>query len=457
MAKKFLILLTITVLIFGLAGCRTRGGGGSASKRVELTYYKLFDAEDTIKPIIQAYEKAHPNVKIKYKKFTEVEEYEELLINELAEGEGPDIFEVQNTWVPRHMKKITPLASETFTPQIFEETFVTVAAKDFLQVDPKDGVVKVYALPLSVDTLALYYNKAHFDRYVTETGKPALSWDGIKESVFQLRDDEGGALVRSGIAMGRSDNIALAEDILYALFLQYGVNFYDSTYKNVRFATGEGQDALKLFTSFADPKQKHYSWNSSLVNEDSMLKEVEAFLTGKTSMIIGYASLYEDFEVMSKNVKSAGQDVISLADIEVAPLPQKAEAEEQFKTYASYFGQTVSRTSKNPSQAWDFIQFLTTKEQAQKYLDAAKRPTARRDLIEGQKRDPVLGVFVQQLGYAESIPVYHDRKFKDFFVDAITAVVDDDMTPSEALSEAQQLINAILPEGGIYPPPPGIK
>ena len=63
---------------------------------VELVYYKMFDEEDVIKPLIQQYQSDHRNVKITYRKFTDLEEYQDLIVNELAEGEGPDIFSVPN-------------------------------------------------------------------------------------------------------------------------------------------------------------------------------------------------------------------------------------------------------------------------------------------------------------------------------------------------------------------------
>ncbi|MEK7528849.1 MAG: hypothetical protein AAB592_03700, partial [Patescibacteria group bacterium] len=100
---------------------------------------------------------------------------------------------------------------------------------------------------------------------------------------------------------------------------------------------------------------------------------------------------------------------------------------------------------------WDFVQFLTSKTGAQSYIKDAKRPTARRDLIDTQEKDAVLGVFVKQLGYAKSIPIYHDRKFAEFINGAISDVVDDNKNPTQALSDAQKLVNGVLPLEGIYP------
>ena len=49
---------------------------------IELTYYRLFDAEDVFGPLIKTYESEHPNIRINYKKLTDQDEYMDLIINE---------------------------------------------------------------------------------------------------------------------------------------------------------------------------------------------------------------------------------------------------------------------------------------------------------------------------------------------------------------------------------------
>ncbi|MCC6643750.1 hypothetical protein IT411_03295, partial [Candidatus Peregrinibacteria bacterium] len=139
--KRFISLLMLMVLTIGvLSGCLKKDRNTTTTTQkpgqIELVYYKLFDEEDVIKPLIQQYQSLHPNVQIKYKKFTEPDEYYQLLLNELAEGQGPDIFSVPNYWLLRNSKKITPLPPEAFGPQDFEDTFVSVATKDAVFTDP---------------------------------------------------------------------------------------------------------------------------------------------------------------------------------------------------------------------------------------------------------------------------------------------------------------------------------
>ncbi|MEK7524126.1 MAG: extracellular solute-binding protein [Patescibacteria group bacterium] len=450
--KSYILILILALLSLTLTGClRTRGG---SSGPVDLTFYGL-DNSDVFDPIISEYQQLYPAIRIKYKKFNDSRAFENLLVNEIAEGEGPDIFYLHNTWLPRHTKKIVPLVSDTLTPRKFPETFVNVSSEDFIQPDPTDGIRKIYALPLYVDTLALYYNKQDFEEKVPERGKPAGTWDQLKEDAFKFqRQGEDGKLQHGEIALGRADNIRLSPKIFWNLLLQAGVNLYDSEFKQVQLTSG-GQESFDYFLSFAGTLNKNYSWSTDLVPPDRPLAEVEAFLSGKVSAILAYSDLYARLETELKNVKTRNPSAINLKDVKVAPIPQIAEDEADYKAFADYYGLAVSRNSKNAAAAWSFIQFATGKSSAQVFHQKTKRPTARRDLIADQKKEPVTDVFASQLGYAASLRIFSDEKFETIIKEAIQNAVNG-QNSRDALGNAQARINDLLKLEaplGLYPKP----
>lgn len=457
MYKKILLGVAIIILVSFIAiKCarpRTPASGPAA-----LTLYGLADS-DVFDPIITRYKASHPGVAIKYKKFNDPIEFENLLVNEIAEGQGPDIFYLHNTWLPRHIKKLAPLQSDAFTQQKFSETYVNVTANDFIQPDPSDGNRKIYALPLYVDTLALYYNKSVYEKKLPEKGKPANNWDALKEDAFKLRKQaQDGALEEGAIALGRADNIRLAADIIYNLFLQSGVDFYDKDFKNAQFA-GPGQKSFDYFLSFADQKNKNYSWSAEIALPAQPLKEAEAFLAGRVSAILAYSNLYPALETNLRNVKSRNPSVINLSDVAVMPAPQIAANEADYKVWADYYGLAVSRNSKNAQAAWDFVQFAASQSESRFFHQKTKLPTARRDLIEEQKKEPVTDVFVSQVGYGGSFRLFSDVKFREFINEAIQNALSG-QTSSQALGAAQMKINDLLKleaPTGLYPPPPKKK
>lgn len=458
MFKKLFSLFLVSVFLF--TACRTKEAPDPVEsfEGIELTYYKMFDDSDVFEPLIAQYEADHPGLNINYRQFTDFEEYQRVILNEMAEGEGPDIFSMQNTWFESNYKKLTPMPEQFGTPADFSSTFVDVAYDDLVKV-AADGKERVYGLPLTVDTLGLYYNKDHFADRLPSQGGPSSTWEGIKEDVIALNKEDNsiGRLEVSGIAMGRADNIARGVDILYLLMLQNGVNFYNSNISEATFAGQQGgfgsyptEDAIDLFVSFADEDQRHYSWNSFIADDVSGQKELDAFVRGDVSMIISFAYEYENIINRINLLKAQGVRTIDPDAIGVTEVPQlfdPAVSSEKRVTYANYFAETVSRNTEYPGVAWDFLLFISNNENADYYFSKVKKPTARRDLIDDQKRDPVYGVFAEQVGFAESFPIVDFHAYKRLFEDLITSVNDTKQVRN--LAEVQDKITAMLPPEGL--------
>lgn len=459
-AKFTAILLVMCITIIAFSGCR--GKDQAAAKKIYITYYKYNEDPALFEPLIEEYESINKNVQIVYQNFTSLDEYEERIINEMAEGEGPDIFSIDNTWMSRHWKKISPLPLTKLTPEQFEAAFVDVTAKDLIR-PWLDGQRRIFALPLGIDALGLYYNKAQFEEKIPNRGKPASTWEGIQGDVFKLtvKDPSSDVFQNSGIALGRADNISHAVDILYLLMKQYKTDFYNQDASKAMFGERQGgligqsktpgADALAFFTSFAKPDNKNYSWNESMTAGDSGFKEIEAFASGKLSMFIGYAADYQKILNAIAALEDKNLAHINSEDVKAAQIPQ-VSAEENIGriTYTNYFAETVSRNSKNPLIAWDFLMFLASKKSQKHYFDKKSQLTTRRDLIEEQKQHPIYGVFISQLGFAESLLIYKDNKYKEIFSEAIMeALKTDKLLP--VLQAAEAKINFLLPRIGLIP------
>jgi ABC-type glycerol-3-phosphate transport system substrate-binding protein len=456
--KKLLAILLSTSLLVIASGCKKQAPVAQQRvKPVELTYYRLFDGEDVFQPLIQEYIRQNSHVSINYRKFTDPDAYIDLIINELAEGEGPDIFSMHNTWFTKHRKKLTPSPESLIGVQDFQDTFVSVAANDLILPDDA-GANRIYGLPLYIDTLALYYNVEHFEDAVPSRGKPATTWAELQEDVFKLTksDNSFERFERAGIAMGRSDNILRAVDMLYLLFIQYGVEMYDPLFTEATFASGAtppSVDALAFLTSFALPSSKYYNWNAYLADDDSDDKEITTFARGKVSMIIGYSYLYEQIMGQIDDLDKKGRKGIKKNVVKIAPIPQVEDPEtstEKRDTYASYFAETVSRTSDAPDEAWKFLSFLVSKENLQHYHEQTNNPTSRRDMIEEQMEDSTYGIFAEQIGFAESVTLANPDVYNDLFSQVITDVLST-KTPKKALQDAEAEANLHIPPGGLFP------
>ena len=417
MSKKITVfsLLLIFVLTAGF-GCKTVSKEATqASQPITLTFWQTFDDSDDYSDIIAKYQALHSNITIEYKKLR-YEEYENELLNAWAEDRGPDIFAIHNTWIKKYQSKITPMPAEitmayitktgtsqdsekielkttkSLTTRELKDNFADVVASDVILDDGK-----IYGLPLSVDTLAMFYNRDLLNS-AGIANAPQYWNKEFQQDVKKLsKQDPKKGLIQSGVALGTSKNIARFSDILSVLMMQNGSimsNNQQITFNSIPESMSSsnynpGLEALRFYTDFANPAKEVYSWNNDQSNS------LEAFASGNLAMFFGYSFDIEQIRAQAPKLNFG-----------ITKLPQ-IEGNSLEINFANYWVETVSKKSPHPNEAWDFVQFLTKEENAKTYLAKTKKPTALKSLINSQKDDEDLGVFAEQVLSAKSW--YHGK------------------------------------------------
>jgi multiple sugar transport system substrate-binding protein len=258
--------------------------------------------------------------------------------------------------------------------------FVEVAVKDVV----RDG--KIVALPLSVDTLALYYNRDLLN--AANIPEPPTTWTQFQENVTKLtKIGQNNSILKAGAAIGTSKNVERASDILNLLMMQNGVQMVDDRgVASFGYEAGGSflaEDAIRFYTDFANPLKQVYTWNEKQQNS------FNAFVNGKAAFFFGYS-------YHAPLIKAASPKL----NFSITQVPQI----EGGKTvnFANYWVETVSKTTDFSDWAWNFIQFATNKDHVVSYLEKTKRPTARRALINTQLENETLSVFATQTLTAKS-------------------------------------------------------
>ena len=175
--QKSLKVLKIFSLLAVLTMLSGACGSSKPAARVTLVYWKLFDSQDNLQPVFQAFQKNHPNITIQYVE-KDVNTYEQDLINALAAGTGPDIYSINNAWLPKYKDKIAPATSTLWSFKDYKDAFADVAVKDFTLNN------QVYGVPLALDSLALYYNKDILGTNGIAT--PPKTWDELCQMCKKL-------------------------------------------------------------------------------------------------------------------------------------------------------------------------------------------------------------------------------------------------------------------------------
>lgn len=447
MTKKVLTLfLLATVLLTSGFGCKGADKETeTAMKPVTLVYWRVFDGQDAFDEIIAKYRALHPFVNIEYRKLR-FEEYEAELLNALAEDRGPDIFSIHNTWIKKYQSKLVPLPESTTmaypvvkgtikkevtselktTPSIslkyLKDNFVDTVSYDVILEDNL-----IYGLPLSVDTLAMYYNRDLFNN--AGISQPPQYWNkDFLQTVKKLtKQDAKGEIIQAGVGLGGGENINRFSDILSVLMMQNGATMLENG--QVRFNSlppetrqsnyNPGLEALRFYTDFANATKESYSWNSSLPNS------LEMFMNGNLAIMFSYSY---DLPTIKAQAPKLNFSVAKLPQIEGNP-PTNIN-------FANYWVEVVSKKSKHQNEAWNFLQFITTAEQVQSYLSKTNRPTALRSLVPEQRNNDEIGVFADQVLTAKSW--YKGRNIQAA-ESAIRQMIDNTILSSE--EKLPELIN----------------
>lgn len=432
MNKKYLIIGAVLVLLLILAAAVYLSGPKTprgSDQKVELTWWKTFESAENIQDLISDYQALHKNVTINYVK-KDINDYENELVDALASNKGPDIFTIHNDWLPKHKEKIFPMPSTQMSTRTYRETFLDVAASDFMEDD------KIYALPLAVDVLALYYNKDILGS--AGISQPPSTWpELVSDSQKVTKFSKPGIFSKSGIAMGTASNVNRAVDILNLLMLQNGTKFYSDDKNSALFAQpislpdsseqfNPGEVALAFYTQFSDPAKTSYTWNSK-----SDLS-VDAFAQGKAAMMLSYAYMLPIIRDRAPNLNWA-----------VAAVPQTTPDASKVN-FANYWGETVSKSSKNASVAWDFLNFITSRQELEKYYAKHKQVSSRKDLLPSQYQDNDIGVFAENALTAKSVYKKDPDLFEGAFLKSIDDVVLKNFSAGDAISNAAQQINLSL-------------
>ncbi len=423
----------------------------------KIVIWGVWDESEVYDSFITEFKKTHKNVKeIEYKKFacnkSECLDYMEQVTQGLAAGSGPDIFMINNTWVPAHKDKMISLDSvndeltKKEKPKImnlreYGDAFFPVAKKDLTFKDA-DGVERIYGFPLYMDNLAVFYNRDLFSLAGMSPPPNNWTWQEFENKILSFDAyvqkttliDDMGNIKKSGAAIGYGKNVSRAPDILAVLMMQMGSPIVNEDWESVMdsqsasadgnsFSPGEA--ALDFFTKFSDRNQAFYCWNKE------MHHSIDAFTANEVGMMMNYSNQIEIIKKKAPNINFG-----------IAPLPQISN-ESKAVNFASYWAFAVSKqaTGQKAIEAFNFLKFLTEKAQAAKYAEATGRVSARMDLAEAQKEDQWLGVFADQAISATSFRQANNARIGVILENAINSIVDKGVPPAEASQSASQLIS----------------
>lgn len=193
MGISCLSIITLTGILSGCSSNNSASGQNSASaqntssksgKTVTLNFYDWTDEQSYMKQVINAFEKANPNIKVTTN-FIPSSDYAQKLLVNLSTGVGMDVFTTAST---------TGLA-EYASKNVLEPLDQLASSSDLSGI--KDAIDQakynnhIYGLPYRTDKWVLYYNVDLFKKAGIPAPNSSWTWKKYEEVAKQLTSGSG--------------------------------------------------------------------------------------------------------------------------------------------------------------------------------------------------------------------------------------------------------------------------
>ncbi|GLX67728.1 sugar ABC transporter substrate-binding protein [Paenibacillus glycanilyticus] len=419
--RKSLFALTASALLLVTAACgnsnNEAGSSNTGEKPVQAKTIKFWqfmgtmdDSSDiNIAPIIKEFEDSHPGIKVDVQQLAWDNGLDKIT-TAFGANEAPDVVELGNTWV-------TQFATQG---ALLDVTDRIADVKDqYIGWDSVSYDSKYYGVPWLLGTRSLFYNKELFEQAGLDPNNPPKTWDEMKsaaETITSKTKAKG-----FGIAAGEAETPWTE----FSIFLwSNGGDFLNGDHTASALNDPAAVSAMEYYNELS---------KSSLVAQDAVIGQ--EFAAGNVGMFISGAW----------NLRSLPQNAPDLK-WGVAEIP--ASASGSTATFGGGEILSISAKSKYPDEAYQLVQFMTSKANAMKITEIAKSvfppyPGMESDPFFADK--PELTVFAKQLANAKNPPSLKEwQQISEAVTMAVEQVVLNKTAPADAMKEASDKVNSLL-------------
>jgi multiple sugar transport system substrate-binding protein len=429
MRKYFVWVILLSLVVGLLSACSGAKGESAEPKKTKdgkiIIDFWTFWGSETRRPIIEKivddYNASQDKVFVKHT-FLPWGDIWTKNLAAIAAGNPPDVIINDINSVSHRAKNNQAenlskyIKKEDYKDKFYPELWKTVEYEG----DP-------YAVPFNTDTRLLFYNKTAFKEAGLDPNKPPKTWEELETYAQKLDKKNGDRYERIGFyplwgSFGPESWMMNADN---------GKGYIDNK-GNVAIATKEKVKALNWIRGW---NERIGIENINAYKADFGSEQSNPFIAGKVAMMVDVGTFYTQ-------IRDYGKDM----DFGVAPIPAVSQNEKNWSQGGGFVAE-IPKGSKNPDEAWKFIEYLTdTKAQTywatQNFDNVANIEAAEKALsmLDGEDKE-VYQATVDNMEVTKLHPIPVDAPdYQSKINPTIDAVLLGERKAAEALKEAEKMV-----------------
>ena len=409
-----------------LSGCATGASGTAAASGdleaadsgATLTLWVRPGNEAVTDAVVEAYNDTHENqVEITH---VPADQYVTKFAAASQSGSLPDILAADLVFMPQIVQSGAAL---DLTDLLDDAGALDQLAPAHVQASTADG--RVYGVPYVTDTSLYVYNKDLFRQAGLDPENPPTTWDGIAKAAAAITALGNGV---SGFYISGGCTGCLAYDFTPTIWAQ-----------GTEVVTDDG--------SFAWDNQ---ATQDALAFMQQMYENGDIPDTAKTDTGDGFFSVFASGKVGIDFAGGNGVNTATLGtdpafEFGLAPIPGPEDG--QFATFSGGDVAAITKTTKHPAEAWDFIQWLTAAETSEDVYYNLPALPPRTDVTTPESLGEQFSVPAELVKQGQTYvsPFYNEvvASAQGPFLEMFQSVVFNGADPAEAAKQAQEAADAI--------------
>jgi len=414
---KKLISLSSIVLLLALLLTACGGAGSSPSGQNVTLRYSIWDTNQApaMQQIATEFKQTHPNINVQVQ-VTPFSQYWTKLETAATGGSAADIFWMNGPNFIKYASNdiLLPLDDKISADKVDLNNYPSALVALYTY----NG--KHYALPKDFDTVALWYNKKLFDTAGMKYPDGSWNWNTLRDAARKLTNPSKGVW---GIAAQQAN-----QEGYYNTIPQNGGYVISPDRKSSGYDNPATIGGLQFWINLIQDK------SSPTLAQMTDTPPISLFESGKVAML--YAGSWNAIE-FAKNEYTKDK-------VDVTVLPQG----KQRATVIHGLGNVIFAKTQHPQEAWEFVNFLGSKEAADiQAKTGTVIPAYNGTQVDWVKAYPNfhVQVYIDELAYAVPFPISKNTAaWEDVESKVLNQVWAGQMSVDDGAKQLAQQMNQLL-------------